>query len=114
MNISEKITAAKPVLIGGVIGAVAALTVAYSANLVVSTSTMNERVTEAQVQAYGELCEQNARAHWLSEGNELAALDGWRNEARTALAQQFAEGMTEDASLNDGIADRCDNLLQPA
>lgn len=114
MNISERIAVAKPVVIGGVVGAVAALTVGFSANLLVSTSTMDENVAQARIEAFAQLCEQNARAHWQSQGKELAALDGWRNDEREALADEFAKGLTSDASLNKGIADRCDDLLQPA
>lgn len=114
MNIMEKFSAAKPVLLGAAIGAVAVLTVGFSGNFLVSTATMRENVVDAQVSAYGELCERNARTHWQSQGKQMADLDGWRNDARQALADQFAAELTEDAELNRSIAQRCDNLLRPA
>lgn len=114
MNIMEKFSAAKPVLLGAVLGAVVVLTVGFSGNILVSTATMQENIVNAQISAYGELCERNARTHWQSQGKQMADLDGWRNDTRQALADQFAADLTQDVELNQNIAQRCDNLLRPA
>ena len=113
MALSNMIASAKPYAVGGLIGAVAVLTVGFSGNMIVSTSTMQDEVAGARIAAYGELCRQNAHAHWTSEGKQMSELDGWRNETREALAEQFAADLTSSADLNGRIADRCDDLLQP-
>ncbi|RDD62450.1 hypothetical protein [Ferruginivarius sediminum] len=114
MNISDRISAAKPFVIGGVVGAVAALIVGFSGNMLVSTGTMEEKVTQARIEAFSQICDRNARAHWQSQGKEIAALDGWRNDEREALAEKFAKDLSSDTSLSRGIVDRCEDLLRAA
>lgn len=114
MNISERVTALKPYITGAVIGGVATIAVGFGAGWVVTSDTMDEAVSQAQVSAYAQVCEQNATAHWTSQGNELASLDGWRNEDRKALAEQFSANLSPDKAAQSAILNRCSSLLDPA
>lgn len=113
MNVSDRITTLKPYIVGGVVGAVAVIAVGFSADWLVTTGTMHDQVSQARIDAFAQICEQDATAHWKNQGKEMAALDGWRNEARTALAEQFSANLSTDKSLDKAIQSRCDSLLEP-
>ena len=111
MNIKENIETAKPFVIGGVVGAVAALAIAFAGGFVVTSSTMNDTVRDARVMALAQVCQGVATEHWLAEGNSADGLSGWRNEARTALAERFVP-TTADAELRADISNACGRLLR--
>lgn len=113
MNISDRIATLKPYLGGAVVGAVAVIAVGFSADWLVTTGTMQEQVSKARVNAFAQICEREAAAHWKNQGKEMAALDGWRNEERTALAKKFSVDLSADKTLDEAIQDRCDSLLEP-
>jgi hypothetical protein len=114
MNISDRITTMKPYLGGAAVGAVAAIAISFSTGWVVTATNMQDQVAAAKINAFAQTCEQNAAAFWTGEGNELAALNGWRNDDRKALAERFSASLSADKNLHQAIQSRCDKLLRPA
>jgi hypothetical protein len=114
MLFSDRLTAVKPYAIGTALGAVVALVIGFSADLIVTTTTLDDQVQSARVDAFAEVCERRAAAHWTGQGKDLADLDGWSNDDREALAKQFTDGLSSDAGLDGAIQDRCAGLLEPA
>ena len=114
MNQADRIAAAKPYLFGGVIGAVAISIIGFSGGLVVSTGTMASEVQAARVAVLSEVCATGAKKHRLDAGNDMAALEGWNNDAREKLAEQFAPTVAGIDSIRSEIVNDCDNALRPA
>lgn len=114
MNISDRISAAKPYVIGGVLGAAGLAIIGFSANWVVTTGTLAQQVEQAKVNILAEVCEKNAIRAWEERGQKIAALEGWGNEDREKLAQQYAPRLPNDKNWHDEVVDRCDDLLRPA
>lgn len=114
MNIGDMITSVKPYAVGAVIGAAVIAIVGFSANWVVTTGTMQDRIRETKVATLAQVCETNALAHWKEQGKEISALEGWDNDARQKLAEQFAPTIADQADYRDDIVDQCDDLLEPA
>ncbi len=116
MNKADSIAAAKPYLIGAAIGAVAISIIGFSGGLVVSTGTMASEVQAARVATLSEVCAAGAKKHWLDGGNEMAALEGWDNEApaRNKLAEEFTPTVAEIDSIRGEIVEACGDALRPA
>lgn len=111
MNIKDNIETAKPFVIGGVVGAVAALAIAFAGGFVVTTNAMNDTVREARIMTLAQVCQGVATEHWLAEGNTAEGLSGWRNEERTLLAEQFVPAIA-DEDLRGDISNTCGRLLR--
>ena len=111
MSMKDWVNQAKPYVIGGVVGAIAVTILGFQANLVVTTSTMEETVQRQTVQAYADVCQQTALAAWQDQGGEVSALGGWRNEARAELVQQHVP-VAEDFPLRQNVVDQCNRLMQ--
>ncbi|WP_161958813.1 hypothetical protein [Ferruginivarius sediminum] len=114
MNIRDSITSLKPYALGTAVGAVGIAIIGFSADWIVTTGTMNEKVQAAKVSALAQVCETNALAHWKEQGKKASALEGWDNDAREKLAKQFAPTTAKKADYQDEIVDQCDDLLRPA
>lgn len=114
MNIQDMIGKAKPYVGGAVVGAIAITIVGFSANWVVTHGTMEEQVQSAKVSVLAEVCEKGAQKHWTSQGQKLAALEGWDNSDREKLAKQFTPKIPNDDAYHGEIIERCDDLLKPA
>lgn len=111
-NLKARLTAAKPYLIGGALGAVATLIIEFNAGWVVTAGTHHQAVAQTRTDAIATVCARQASAHWVAEGHELSALKGWDNDERDALAKRFASGV-QDVSA-DEIANLCGRKLRTA
>jgi hypothetical protein len=113
MLFSDRMAAVKPYAIGTGLGAVAALMIGFSADLMVTTGTAQAQADRARIDAFAQVCEQQAARHWTAEGKDLADLDGWRNDQRENLAKRFTAGLSTEARLDGDIQDQCESLLKP-
>ena len=107
-----KLIAAKPYLIGGAVGAIATVIVGFNAGWVVSIGSHKQALAETRINAVATVCFQQARAHWMAEGEQLADLEGWDNAERDALAKRFTPAV-EDVSA-DEITSLCGRMLRRA
>lgn len=107
-----KMVAAKPYLIGGVVGAVATVVIEFNAGWVVSSGTHQDALAEARINAVATVCFQQARANWTGEGGELSDLEGWNNAERDELAKRFTPAV-EDVSAG-AITSLCGRMLRRA
>lgn len=86
--------------------------VAFNAGWVMAIGTHTNAVQKAQVEAVATVCAIQARQHWLAEGNESAALDGWSNDARDQLAERFTPQLKEVRASD--ITRQCGRMLKSA
>ncbi|WP_022729480.1 hypothetical protein [Fodinicurvata sediminis] len=116
MTVSEKLQAAKPVLGGAVLGAVAVTIIAFAGGWVVTANTMEKNVSMTRVSTLASVCEEVAREAWLVEGRQLDELSGFRNAERSELAKRFvpasAGGADEGNNIHSEVATACDRLLR--
>lgn len=111
-GVKAKMVAAKPYLIGGVVGAVATVIIEFNAGWVVSNGNHNQALAQARVNAVATVCFQQARAHWTAAGEQLSDLEGWNNTERDELAKRFTPAV-EDVSA-DEITSLCGRMLRRA
>lgn len=105
----ERLAAAKPYLVGLVIGAVAVPIIGIWGGQLVTAGTLNNQVTSATVETQAAICEALARQHHLASGGE--SLAGHQNrQAREALAREFAV-MPGQETANDAVRRGCINRL---
>lgn len=109
---TARISAAKPYLIGGVLGAIALLIVQFNAGWVVAAGTHTNALAEARLEAVATVCAMQAGQHWLAEGNETTALEGWSNDSRDQLAERFTPQIKDIRAAE--ITRLCGRMLKPA
>ncbi|WP_147274939.1 hypothetical protein [Ferruginivarius sediminum] len=81
----------------------------------VAPRTVQQEVADAKVAALAEICERRAYHHWtVDEDRPVAKLDGWDNERRGDLAQQFVPAGIEQDGLRQPVQQACDKALRPA
>lgn len=111
-TLKTRITASKPYLIGGVLGAVALLIIEFNAGWVVAAGTHTNQLAEARLEAVATVCAMQASRYWIAEGNETAALEGWSNDKRDQLAERFTPQI-KDIRTSE-ITRLCGRMLKPA
>lgn len=111
-GVKTKITAGKPYIVGGVLGAIVMLIVEFNAGWVVAAGTHTNELAKARLNAVASVCAVQASNHWIAEGYETAALDGWSNEDRDQLAERFTP-QVEDIRTAE-ITRLCGRMLKPA
>lgn len=112
MSLSERLQHLKPYATGAAVGIVTAAIVGFSADWIVMKGTMDQEVRAAKVAVLAQVCQETAGAHWKEQGNQTAALEGWRNEERTKLAEQFAPTFISN-DYRGAVVESCDRLLRP-
>jgi len=112
-TIQETLEKAKPIVGGAVLGAAAITIVGFAANWVVATSTMHKEVEEARVNALAAVCAREAKDHWLAEGKDLAALEGFTNDKREKLAQSFSISVS-NWDVKSSVQRHCNEELEQA
>lgn len=111
-TVKARITAGKPYLIGGVLGAIALLVIEFNAGWVVTAGTHTDELAKARLEAVATVCAVQASQHWIAEGNETAALEGWSNDKRDQLAERFTPHLENIRATE--IARLCGRMLKPA
>lgn len=111
-NVKMKAAAAKPYVVGGIIGAVVTVIIGFNAGWVVSSGNHQLALTNARVNAVATVCAQQASAYWMAAGEEMSALEGWSNAERDELAQRFTPTV-EDVSAAE-ITSLCGRILRLA
>lgn len=111
-TVKTRITASKPYLIGGVLGAIALLIIEFNAGWVVAAGTHTNELAEARLEAVATVCAMQASQHWIAEGNETAALEGWSNDKRDQLAEHFTPQIQNIRAAE--ITRLCGRMLKPA
>lgn len=114
MNAGEIWGQAKPYLVGGVIGVIAAAVIEFSAGWVVTSGTMAEEVHNARTNAYATVCATNSIESWKADNNDIADLEGYSNDQRGALIERNMPVLADDAatSLADDIQDVCEDKIR--
>jgi hypothetical protein len=111
-QLTERWAAAKPYVVGLVIGAVAVPIIGIWGGQLVTAGTLNSQVTTATVDTRAAICEALARQHHLASGGE--SLAGHQNrQAREALAREFAVMPGQDTA-EDAVRRACINRLARA
>lgn len=107
-----KFATAKPYIGGAIIGAIVTVIIEFSNGWVVSAGTHAQEIAEARINAVASVCAQQARKYWTTQGNEMAALDGWTNDKRETLAKRFTP--TLEKVEESSVSDLCGEMLNPA
>jgi len=111
-DVKAKAVAAKPYLIGGVLGAVATVIIEFNAGWVVSNATHHDTLADARTNAVASVCFQQASAYWIAEGEKISDLEGWNNAERDKLAKRFTP--TVDDVSSEEVASLCGRMLRRA
>lgn len=114
MNTGEIWGQAKPYLVGGAIGVIAAAVIEFSAGWVVTSGTMAEEVQSARVNAYATVCATNSIESWKAENNDMAELEGFSNDQRDALIERNMPVLADNTAtgLADDIQDSCEDKIR--
>ncbi|MFC4350123.1 hypothetical protein ACFOW6_01065 [Fodinicurvata halophila] len=114
MNTGDIWGQAKPYIIGGAIGVVAAIIIEFSAGWVVTSGTMAEEVQSARTNVYATVCATNSIESWKDENRDMAELEGFSNDQRDALIERNMPVLADNAAtgLADDIQDACEDKIR--
>ena len=98
--------------VGASIGIVLATILAFSSGWITMTRSLDERVEQAQVEAFAAVCVHNSLAAWISDGNRIEDLAGDTNREREALVELFIPAIDLVSGLENSIRSVCGNIIR--
>jgi hypothetical protein len=112
MTFEQRAAAAKPYIVGFVIGVIAAPIVAFSAGWVATSSARDTAVENARVETLASLCSANAQRIAASQSTDLTTLKGYQNrEQRDALVAAALADFQVPEDLTKQVTRACDRTL---
>ncbi len=111
-GMQKRFATIRPYLVGAVVGGIVIMIVSLKAGWVVGAGGHRSALNEARLEVVATVCAQQANAQWLADGNEASGLDGWSNEDRKALAEQFTPELENIEGAD--ITSLCNEILRPA
>src|SRR6056297_2832172 len=81
MNFNDRIEAAKPYILGFVVGIIAAPAIGFGAGWVATSSAQAEAVENARIETLSSVCSASAHRAVASRDGDLDALKGFSNRA---------------------------------
>lgn len=102
----------KAYAVGAVAGVILAPVVAFSADWVVTTGTMNENMETAKIEQLATVCAMKAEQSWKDQASP-PDLYGWdKREAREKLATEYAVVMPGQESAGEDVIDECADKIE--
>jgi hypothetical protein len=100
--------------IGGALGALAAVVVAFSTHWVVTTSKMEKELADSRIDLLAGICLMDAKKD-LQAQNPVPDLTGWaQSDARAKLANEYAPILPGETAPAKEVVSRCADEIQDA
>lgn len=112
MTFDERAAAAKPYVVGFVVGVIAAPIVAFSAGWVSTSGARTEAVEQARVETLADICSANAERIASARNMDLTALKGYANrEKRDEIVAAALVDVQTPEALTRKVTNACSRTL---
>ena len=112
MTFEQRAAAAKPYIVGFVIGVIAAPIVAFSAGWVSTSGARTQAVENARVETLANICAANAERMAVAQNTDLATVKGYKNrEARDALVVSALANIQVPEDISRKVSNLCNQTL---
>ncbi len=112
MTFDQRATAAKPYVVGFVVGVIAAPIIAFSAGWVSTSGARTEAVENARVETLAGICSSNAMRIAAAQSTDLTMLKGYQNrEKRDELVASALADVQVPEELTRKVSNVCNRTL---